>query len=57
MKPAIRADDTTDVGRHRGATFHHHPSRPFRTASLARVKPLTDLGLYSITFTNDLDAD
>jgi DhnA family fructose-bisphosphate aldolase class Ia len=57
VKPAIRANDTTDVWRHRGATHHHHPSRPFRTASLARVKALTDLGLYSITFTNDLDAD
>ncbi len=57
VKPAIRANDTTDVWRHRGATFHHQPSRPFRTASLARVKGLTDLGLYSITFTNNLDAD
>ena len=41
VKPAIRANDT----------------RPFRTASLAHVKPFTDLGLYSITFTNDTDAD
>ena len=57
VKPAIRANDTTDIWRHRGATHHHHASRPFRTASLARAKALTDLGLYSITFTNDLDAD
>ncbi|RBP14438.1 DhnA family fructose-bisphosphate aldolase class Ia [Roseiarcus fermentans] len=57
VKPAIRANDTTDVWRHRGATYHHEPSRPFRTASIARVKALTDLGLYSITFTNHLDAD
>jgi hypothetical protein len=57
VKPAIRANDTTDVWRHRGATYHHEPSRPFRTASLARVRALTDLGLYSITFTNDIDAD
>ena len=57
VKPVIRANDTTDVWRHRGASFHNHPSRPFRTASLVHVKPLTDLGLYSITFTNDLDAD
>ncbi|HXE25384.1 MAG TPA: hypothetical protein VN637_10900, partial [Roseiarcus sp.] len=33
------------------------PSRPFRSSSLKHVKPLTDLGLYSITFTNDTDAD
>ncbi len=57
VKPAIRANDTTDIWRHRGATFHHQASRPFRTASLSRAKALTDLGLYSITFTNDLDAD
>ena len=57
VKPAIRANDTTDIWRNRGATYHKAPSRPFRTASLAHVRPLTDLGLYSITFTNDLDAD
>ena len=57
VKPAIRANDTTDICRHRGATFHNLPSRSFRTASLAHVRPLTDLGLYSITFTHDLEAD
>jgi hypothetical protein len=57
VKPAIRANDTTDIWRHRGGTFHHAPSRPFRSASLPLVKPFTDLGLYSITFTNDIDAD
>ncbi len=57
VKPVIRANDTTDVWRHRGASFHHQPSQPFRSASLKHVKPLTDLGLYSITFTNDVDAD
>jgi hypothetical protein len=57
IKPAIRANDTTDVWRHRGSAHHLKPSRPFRSASLKHVKPLTDLGLYSITFTNDLDAD
>ena len=57
VKPAIRANDATDVWRLRGATYHNQPSRPFRTASLARLRGLTDLGLYSITFNNDLDAD
>jgi hypothetical protein len=57
VKPAIRANDTTDIWRHRGGVFHHAPSRPFRSASLAHVKPFTDLGLYSITFTGDIDAD
>lgn len=58
IKPAIRANDTTDIWRHRGAHYHDKPARPFRTANLARVKNgLTDLGLYSMTFTGDLDAD
>ena len=57
VKPAIRANDTTDIWRHRGARHHLKASRPFRSASLAHVRPLTDLGLYSITFTNDVDAD
>jgi hypothetical protein len=69
VKPAIRANDTTDVWVMRGATYAARPSRPFRTASIPRVMcgsaqpspgaPVsgTDLGLYSITFNNDLDAD
>ncbi len=57
VKPAFRANDTTDIWRHRGAVYHLEPSRSFRTASLPHVKPLTDLGLYSITFTNDIEAD
>ena len=69
VKPAIRANETSDVWGPRGSTYKTHASRPFRTASLSRVrsgalKPdpaaavaLTDLGLYSITFNNDLAAD
>jgi len=57
VKPAVRLNDTTDIWRHRGATYAKSPSRPFRTASLAHVKPLTDLGLYSITFNNEVEAD
>jgi hypothetical protein len=69
VKPVIRANDTTDIWRVRGGTYHQHPSRPFRSPSLPRVvhgtttpRPGaevvgTDLGLYSITFNNDIDAD
>jgi hypothetical protein len=69
VKPAIRANDTTDIWVMRGAGYARHPSRPFRSASLARTMhgtaaPCpgaeivgTDLGLYSITFNNDIDAD
>ena len=69
VKPAIRANDTTDIWVMRGADYAKKPSRPFRSASLPRVMhggldpnptaPVTgtDLGLYSITFNNDLDTD
>jgi hypothetical protein len=69
VKPAIRANDTTDVWRVRGASYSDLPSRPFRSASLPHVMygaanpapgaPIvgTDLGLYSMTFNHNLDAD
>ena len=69
VTPAARANDATDVWGLRGASYAKSPSRPFRTASLSRVRSggagaqpgaeiaLTDLGLYSITFTGDIDAD
>jgi hypothetical protein len=69
VKPAIRANDTTDIWVVRGGSYSKQPSRPFRSASLSRVLSgalhaargaavnLTDLGLYSVTFNNDLDAD
>ncbi len=58
VKPAIRANDTTDIWVFRGATYARQPSRPFRTADLAVAKAAgAKLGLYSITFNNDLDHD
>ena len=57
VKPAIRANDTTDIWVVRGNTYSSKPSRPFRSALLAQSRSRTDLGLYSITFNNDLDAD
>jgi hypothetical protein len=70
VKPAIRANDATDCwGGVRGSSYAKEMSRPFRTANIAQVMygkqdgkkgdPITgtDLGLYSITFNNDLDAD
>lgn len=69
VKPAIRANDTTDIWVVRGAEYSKQPSRPFRSASLSRVMTGsldpspgtavtgTDLGLYSITFNNDLAQD
>lgn len=54
---AVRANDTTDIWRGRGATYANRPSRPFRTADLTRVRAVCDLVLYSMTFNNDLDHD
>ena len=54
---AVRANDTTDVWNPRGGTYVAQPSRPFRTADLAAVRPFCDLVLYSVTFNNDLDRD
>jgi hypothetical protein len=55
--PAIRANDTTDIWHPRGGNYAKEPSRPFRTANLSLVKKFCDLGLYSVTFNNILDAD
>lgn len=57
VKPAIRANDTTDIWVVRGNSYSSRPSRPFRSALLSQSRARTDLGLYSITFNNDLDAD
>ncbi|MBN8996617.1 MAG: hypothetical protein J0H94_15455 [Rhizobiales bacterium] len=59
VKPAFRANDTTDIWGARGSSYGKSASRPFRTVDLAQVSKakLTDLGLYSITFVNDVEAD
>jgi len=69
VTPAVRANDTTDIHLARGATYHEHPSRPFRTASIDHIQCGhlecdpgeraigADLGLYSVTFNNDLERD
>ena len=72
ITPAIRANDATDIWlAGTGAVYGSLPSRPFRTATIdhalcgkAECTPEeraagrgADLGLYSITFNNNLDAD
>ncbi|MCC5841264.1 MAG: hypothetical protein JJT96_14195 [Opitutales bacterium] len=70
ITPAARANDTSDVWAVRGGRYPtEHPSRSFRTATLDHIKygcltddhtqPVkgADLGLYSITFTNNIDWD
>jgi hypothetical protein len=69
VTPAVRANDTTDIHLARGATYSHVASRPFRTASLDHIQcghldcapqervAGANLGLYSVTFNNDLERD
>ena len=66
---AIRANDTTDIWGARGSVYKSHPSLPHRSALIEHamygrqgISPgtppaLTDLGLYSITFMNDVELD
>ena len=57
MTLAVRANDSTDIWNNRGGRYTTVPSRPFRTADLASVRPFCDLVLYSMTFNNDRDYD
>jgi len=69
VTPAVRANDTTDIHLARGATYHEQPSRPFRTASIDHIQcghiecateertRGANLGLYSVTFNNNLESD
>lgn len=69
VTPAARANDTTDVHIARGSTYAAAPALPFRSASLDHIqcghldcsdqeRTLgADLGLYSVTFNNDLKLD
>lgn len=69
VTPAARANDTTDIWVVRGGRYPSLPSRSFRTATLDHImygrldadtsRPFVgaDLGLYSITFNNDIDWD
>jgi len=57
VTPAVRLNDTTDIWTMRGETIKAHPSHPFRSARLAHVEKVADLGLYSVTFSNDVKHD
>lgn len=69
ITPAARANDTSDVWVTRGGHYINEPSRPFRSATIDHIKcgsidcpanaPVlgADLGLYSVTFTNNLQRD
>src|SRR2546425_3615169 len=70
VTPAARANDTTDVWAVRHGCYTREPAQPFRTATIDQIQcgqiecdrsahefPGANLGLYSVTFVNDLDQD
>ncbi len=69
VTPAVRANDTTDIWLAQGSVYGGEPSRPFRSASIDQAMCGRDgcspagrliganLGLYSVTFNNDLKRD
>lgn len=70
VTPAARANDTTDVWAVRHGCYTSEPAQPFRSASIDQIQcgkvecdrssdvfPGANLGLYSVTFVNDLEQD
>ena len=69
VTPAARANDTTDIHVVKGGVYSGVASRPFRSATIDHImcgkvacapeerSHGADLGLYSMTFNNDLDRD
>jgi hypothetical protein len=65
---AVRINDASDIWCGRGAAYRQLPSVPFATAYIHEAQygsltaprqgePVVNLGLYSMTFNNDLEAD
>src|SRR5229473_2954267 len=70
VTPAARANDTTDVWAVRHGCYTREPSQPFRSAAIDHIQcgkiecnrstddiPGANLGLYSVTFVNELQQD
>lgn len=70
VTPAARANDATDIWAIRHGCYTKEPSQPFRSASIDHIQcgesecdstlerfPGADLGLYSMTFVNELEHD
>ncbi len=57
VTPAVRMNDTTDIWMARGSSYREYPSAPFSTADIDSISMFCELGLYSMTFSNDLESD
>ena len=57
VTPAIRMNDTSDIWLMRNGNYRTTNPRPFRSARIERVSKLVNLGLFSITFSKNVDFD
>jgi hypothetical protein len=57
VTPAVRLNDASDIWSQRGSTYRDYASRPFATAEVTQAAKFSDLGLYSVTFSNDVERD
>ena len=57
VTPAVRFNDATDIWSQRHANYKNNFPQNFRTLKINSVKNFVNLGLFSITFTNNLKND
>ena len=57
VTPAIRMNDTTDIWLMRNGNYRTTNPRPFRSARIEKVHKLVNLGLFSVTFSKNVDFD
>ncbi|WP_226621861.1 hypothetical protein [Alloyangia pacifica] len=57
VTPAVRLTDNTDIWLVRGGRYVQLPAIPFRSSRLENVRPVANLGLYALSFYNDIDLD
>ena len=57
VTPAIRMNDTSDIWLMRNGNYRATNPRPFRSARIEAVNKLVNLGLFSVTFSKNVDFD
>ena len=57
ITPAIRMNDTTDIWLMRNGNYRKTYPRPFRSAQINKVSKLVNHGLFSVTFSNNVEYD
>ena len=57
VTPAVRYNDATDIWSQRFSSYGDCKPRNFRTPNLDLIKDYINLGLFSITFSNNLEND